>query len=200
MNRKSRPTTKPSCQLNSLTDWHKYLLTRRRFLIAAAGGSVAAIFPLAGVATAEASKESDPWLVIDTVQQHLFPAEDNAPGAQQVNAQGYLRFVLTDTTLDSGDREFILRGVDWLEDMAKKISEKSFIKMNYEEREKVLQKIAGSDAGENWLSTIMLYIVEALLTDPVYGGNTNQVGWKWLQHVPGYPRPPKDKMFHRMLS
>jgi gluconate 2-dehydrogenase gamma chain len=33
------------------------------------------------------------------------------------------------------------------------------------------------------------YIMEALLTDPVYGGNPNSIGWQWLKHQPGFPRP-----------
>ena len=34
-----------------------------------------------------------------------------------------------------------------------------------------------------------LYIFEALLSDPVYGGNPEGIGWRWLGHRPGFPRP-----------
>jgi gluconate 2-dehydrogenase gamma chain len=208
MNRKPRPAAKSSCSFNVLSDWHQQLITRRRFLKAAAGGSLAAIFPLSSGAAAGNRQSTDvnpetnldPWPVIDAVQQHLFPAETDAPGAREINALGYLQFVITDDTLDTDSREFIKKGVAWLQDMTYQMHKTSFVNLDEKDREKVLRKIAGSEAGENWLSTLLLYIVEALLTDPVYGGNTQQLGWKWLQHVPGFPRPPVDKTFLRLLS
>jgi gluconate 2-dehydrogenase gamma chain len=39
------------------------------------------------------------------------------------------------------------------------------------------------------LSSLLKYIFEALLTDPIYGGNPNSMGWEWLDHTPGQPRP-----------
>lgn len=185
-----------------LEDWHQQLLTRRRFLLATAGGSLASLFPLlsdADSATAT-DKKINPWPVIDVVQQHLFPAEDDAPGSREINALAYLKFIVADTTLESDSRQFITKGASWLEDMALQQHNKSFVVLNEDKREQVLRRIANSDVGENWLSTLMLYIIEALLSDPVYGGNTDQLGWKWLKHVPGFPRPPVDKTFMRLLS
>ena len=31
--------------------------------------------------------------------------------------------------------------------------------------------------------------LEALLTAPAYGGNTDGIGWRWLEYVPGFPLP-----------
>ena len=208
MNRKPRPQDCTGQQLDQLSDWRQQLLSRRQLLMAAAAGSLAAVFPLSAVASAEnkakagtlPDSEPDPWPLIDAVQQALFPAEEHAPGAREINALAYLKFVVSDTTLAAEDREFITRGAAWLDDMSQQMYKKAFIVLDNTEREKVLQRIAGSKAGENWLSTLMLYIVEALLTDPVYGGNTEQRGWTWLQHVPGFPRPPLDKTFPRLLS
>jgi gluconate 2-dehydrogenase gamma chain len=75
------------------------------------------------------------------------------------------------------------------------LSGRSFLALDDEQQELVLRDIAESDAGENWLSTLLTYLFEALLTDPVYGGNPGGIGWKWLQHVPGFPRPPLDKRY-----
>jgi len=207
MNRKPRPSKKNSNAHDLLSDWRQHLLTRRQLLMAAAGGSLAAMFPLLSNAavttvTTKADKAPDTydtWTTIDAVQQHLFPKEDKAPGAREINALGYLQFVVTDTTLDTDSREFITKGAAWLEGMAHELYKTSFTKLDAKQSEKVLQRIASSEAGENWLSTLQLYIVEALLTDPVYGGNTDQRGWQWLQHVPGYPRPPADKTFPSLL-
>ena len=39
------------------------------------------------------------------------------------------------------------------------------------------------------MNRVLSYILEALATDPIYGGNTNEIGWDWLEHQPGMPRP-----------
>jgi gluconate 2-dehydrogenase gamma chain len=200
MNRKPRPAVNKSSSPDLLSGWRQQLVSRRQLLLAAAGGSLAVMFPPVSAAASNNRQMSDPWSVIDAVQQHLFPAEAGIPGAREINALVYLQFVITDTTLDADDREFISKGVGWLEDIAVQMYKKSFVTLDEKQREKVLQRIAASEAGENWLSTLLLYIVEALLTDPVYGGNTDQLGWKWLQHVPGFPRPPADKTFVHLLS
>lgn len=204
MNRKQRLDKRKYNTLDLLSDWQQHLITRRQFLMTAAGGSFAAMFPLSSTVAENNRKstgaEIDPWPVIDAVQQHLFPAEAKAPGAREINALGYLHFVVSDTTFDIDSREFITKGVGWLEDISHQMYKKSFITFDDKKREKVLRRIASSESGENWLSTLLLYIVEALLTDPVYGGNTDQIGWKWLQHVPGFPRPPVDKTFPYLLS
>jgi len=70
------------------------LYTRRQLLLAAAGGSLASLFPLSGFSAAQA--EEDPWNVIEQVQQHLFPDEPDAPGARAVNALAYLQQVMRD--------------------------------------------------------------------------------------------------------
>jgi gluconate 2-dehydrogenase gamma chain len=171
----------------------------------AAGGSLAMLFASPSLssekkAKMQNSKMSNTWQVIDVVQQHLFPVEDNSPGAREINALTYLQFIVTDDTLDTDSREFITQGAMWLEGMADQLYKKSFVELKSDSREKVLKRIASSKAGENWLSTLLLYITEALLSDPAYGGNPNQLGWKWLQHIPGYPRPPVDKTFPNLLS
>jgi len=45
---------------------------------------------------------------------------------------------------------------------------------------------------------LLTYLLEALLADPVYAGNPNGIGWKWLQHQPGFPRPTKNKKYFKL--
>jgi len=70
--------------------------------------------------------------------------------------------------------------------------------MNPAQQDELLREIARSDAGENWLSTLLTYIFEALLTAPAYGGNPGGVGWKWLEYVPGFPLPDADTLHTRL--
>ena len=45
MNRKQRPEKLKTSTPDFLSEWHQHLITRRRFLLAAAGGTVMAMFP-----------------------------------------------------------------------------------------------------------------------------------------------------------
>lgn len=186
-----------------LEEWHGQLLTRRRFLLQLAGGMVAAVFPwpsgAARIKTVSTGKMAR-WQVIEMVQQHMFPSESDAPGAREIKALDYLKFVVAEDSLDAGERKFILQGAVWLEDIAQKLTRTSFLKLDEARREQVLRNIEQSEAGSNWLSLILLYLIEALLADPVYGGNPDGVGWRWLEHIPGFPTPPVEKRYVELLK
>jgi len=186
-----------------LAEWHGQLVSRRRFLVQMAGGTAAALFPGAAGAEASSTPELDEaarWQVLDAAQQHLFPTEPDAPGAHEIKALAYLQFVVADDSQDPEERAFILQGAGWLEDMAQQLTGSSFLVLDGEHREQVLRKVEKSAAGRNWLSVMLLYLIEALLADPAYGSNPGGVGWRWLAHIPGFPSPPPDKRYPELLK
>ncbi len=169
-----------------LADWHAALSSRRQFLIASAGGLAALFVPYTAAAPAE-----PPWPVLAAVQEHLFPTELTAPGAREIHALAYLQGVFADPQGDREEQGFILQGVVWLQDLARQRYAASFIDLDPIRRERLLREVANSDQGENWVATLLLYVCEALLCDPVYDGNPDGIGWAWLQHQPGFPRPTR---------
>ncbi len=142
----------------------------------------------------------DPWKTIAEVQQHLFPATRDAPGASDFRALVYLHNTLENPAADAADREFVVDGVGWLNDLTQERFQQPFSLLDTEQRELVLRQIEQSRAGRNWLSLLLTYLMEALLTAPVYGGNPDGIGWKWLEHQPGYPLPPADKTWYRLAE
>lgn len=187
----------------SLADWRAALLDRRSFLVRLAGGSLAALFGAAGAALAGAGdrasaaplpllSEPERWAIIDAVQRRLFPTEPQAPGAAEIHALAYLQTALRAVDRDPGEGEFVLQGAQWLEQLAGDPPTpfgRRFLAMDGAAQERLLRRIAASEAGENWLSTLLVHILEALLTDPIYGGNPGGIGWAWLRHTPGFPGP-----------
>jgi gluconate 2-dehydrogenase gamma chain len=171
---------------DDLAAWKSALRSRRTFLIAAAGGLAALFAPLRATA-----KAVEPWPLLDAVQQHLLPTEPDAPGAREIHALDYLRGVLADPRGDREVQHFILKGVDWLDDLARTRHQKAFLELDPDQREAVLREVADSEKGDNWISTLMVYLCEALLGDPSHGGNPGGIGWTWLRHQPGFPRPTK---------
>lgn len=133
---------------------------------------------------------------LDAVQMQLFPDDSNGPSAREINAMAYLERAMKDPqNIADGDPEFIAQGIGWLDDLARQTLGDNFVKLSPVQQEKVLTQIASSTAGENWMSILMYYLTEALMLDPVYGGNPEMVGWKWLEHQAGFPRPIEGKTY-----
>lgn len=170
--------------------------------------SLAAVFPSnilaarreSGSATLPAWAGHEPWHTLSAVQEHLFPAGDDVPGAADILAIVYLKNTLDIRNTDDKDRQHIINGVGWLNDLTQQDFKKTFIVLDEQERETALRKIEQSRAGRRWLSLLLTYLIEALLADPVYGGNKDGAGWKWLQHQPGFPKPPADKTWYKLAA
>ena len=130
-----------------------------------------------------------PWPTVAAVQNVLFPADGIGPSAHDIQATRYLQLTLQNPDFDTEERKFILDGVTWLDQFAQEKYQSPFLQLDSTKQEAVLRSIVQSTAGDRWVSALLTYVIEALLCDPVYGGNPNEIGWKWLQHPPGFPRP-----------
>lgn len=137
----------------------------------------------------EVGLRQEQWRMLAVVQDHLLPSETGAPGARDINALRYLQSVLTDPTLDPADRALFKDGLSALETMTLSVTGKQFIDLSSEQREVVLRDFENLSFGRPWLGGMLDRLFEALLGDPVYGGNPGGIGWAWLDHRPGFPRP-----------
>ena len=134
------------------------------------------------------------WRLVAAVQAHLFPSEEKVPGAPEVRATAWLQWVLSDPDLPAESRTFFANGATGVERLAGQRFGRSFPDLGEAEREAVLREFEGQ-GGQSWLREILHYILEATLTDPVYGGNPDGVGWRWLEHRPGFRRPSKETRY-----
>jgi gluconate 2-dehydrogenase gamma chain len=185
-------------------------ISRRTFLNRLAVlGSLMAAYPASALAALREQRggapggvgawaAADPWKTLNAVQQHLFPAGEDVPGAADIGALRYLRNAMENPDADGEDRIFIVNGVGWLNELTQDKYGQSFAQLDGQRREAALRQIEQSRAGRNWLSLLLTYLLEALLADPVYGGNPHGIGWQWLAHQPGYPTPPPDKVWYRL--
>lgn len=182
-----------------------YSLDRREFIatLAALGllsrSAVGWAGPTAeSVIPAPAWLAQAPWPTLNAVMAHLLPAGEGIPGAEQIHAIVYLHRTLTTPGADAGERERMLAGAERVNALAQADYGKAFQLLDGDQREAVLRKLEGQSGGQRWLSSLLSFVLEALLADPVYGGNPDGIGWAWLQHQPGYPRPPADKLWYRL--
>jgi hypothetical protein len=128
-----------------------------------------------------------PIETIAVLQTDLFPE------AQQLHIQTapYMHIILNHSRISEEDKTFIKNGVKWLNEEAIQLHKKSYTKLVPKERQEVLNAVVKTEWGENFVYNMMSYMFEAMLGDPIYGGNNNEVGWKWLAFEGGRPRPKK---------
>ena len=190
--------------VKSVTD--KYInkkINRRSFLLATGVFAGSITFGSLLSYYYKSSRKSHPFnksqdKILQEVQEHLFPKSEDSPGANDVNALYYLHFVLTDPDIDEDNKNLLISGVDWLGEECQATFNKSFINLSSGEKEQIFRVIEDSNWGYRWLSLNLIYIFEALLSDPIYGGNPNEIGWKWLEHAPGLPRPSSGNMYGKI--
>lgn len=138
--------------------------------------------------------------VLNEVQIILFPNDGNGPSAADINALEYLQWVISDSKMDPTEVEYIINGIKWIEESSDETFSDGFLELSIEEKENLISIVSKENWGENWLSVILTFIFEALLSDPLYGSNKESVGWKWLNHNPGYPRPTEDLLYDNIFN
>ena len=184
-------------------------LSRRQFLLRSAGVfagiTATTIWPVGfGALSAHAMASEGPLTdeqreVLAAVQEHLFPTGPDSPGATEVNAVAYLETVLTDSAYKAGTRRFARAGIGRLIRVSDERYGSAFPGLAAEQKDELFRYLIDETRwGEDWLSRILYHIFEALLGDPIYGINPDGVGWAWLDHTPGFPRPPADKIYGRL--
>jgi len=207
MSRKSKQTHDSSAWrtfAQAFASWQANPVSRRHFIQGMSALSAGMLLPVSAQAKTQtksaAMSQQAPWPTIAAVQEQLFPAEADSPGASDINAASYLKNVLDDSEYDEDERNFILNGPSWLNDLSEKEFKRPFTRLDTTQREQLLQRIANSQAGENWLSLLLVYIFEALLSSPISGGNPNGIGWRWLEHNPGFPQPTSSNSYMKLLK
>jgi len=122
---------------------------------------------------------------IEAVQKHMFPDGSKLPSALSMNVTQFLFETITHKSYDKDIRAFVLEGA---EELIKR-EKGRFVSMTDREKEKALRAYEETNYGSNWLSRIMTLTMEGIFSDPVYGSNTKEAGWKALHAYGGLPRP-----------
>jgi len=159
-------------------------MKRRNFLIL---GSVLGLSPYIKakeLSTFEKSFKKVEF-TISAVQEHMFPKGSQIPSAVSMNVTQFLFETISHKSYDKDIRVFVLEGAEELINR----EDGQFTSMNAKEKEKALREYEETNYGSNWLSRIMTITMEGLFSDPIYGSNIKESGWKALGSYGGMPRP-----------
>ena len=124
---------------------------------------------------------------LDEVLNIIFPKTSNMPSAKEFGALNYLLTNISHKSFDDEDKTLILDGT---KDFIKAFP--NFLNLSKDEKkEMIFAIIKNNDYAKSWVSKLTYYGIEAMFSDPLYGGNTNQISWSSTNHSIGYPRPVK---------
>jgi len=180
---------------------------RRGFLKSAAGMGALASLPVFSVSAKTQISlnellntlvKTDPWLTLDATLNQLLPSSPTGPSASEIRATAYLHQVMTVQPTEQDEKDFILKGVGWLNGYANSEKSADFAQLSFSDKEQLLRGISRSTAGQNWLNTLLGYIFQAMLSPPSYGGNPDGIGWAWLEHQAGFPLPEKGQRYFEL--
>ena len=88
-------------------------------------------------------------------------------------------------TYDKDIRVFVIEGAQELESREKG----KFTTLSEKEKERALRDYEKTHYGSTWLSRLMILTMEGMFSDPIYGSNVKEAGWKALGAYGGVPRP-----------
>lgn len=192
-----------------ISDIEAWKINRRKFLSSLLVGGAVISIPIVPACTSTNStkkylanevfsaQESE---IIDRIQMVLFPDDGNGPSSHSINAFSHLIWVLSDTEHYQWERDYITSK------MAKIILEcelnyhTTFTQLTQEQLEEYVSYMSQRVWSRRWLSLLLTFIFEALTLDPIYQINTNEQGWKWLEHQSGLPRPTEELTYKTIFK
>jgi hypothetical protein len=122
---------------------------------------------------------------IAAVQEHMFPKGSQLPSAKAMHVTRFLLETVTHRSFDKDIRAFVLEGAQELEAREKG----RFASLTHQQKEKALRAYEETNYGRAWLSRIMTLTMEGMFSDPIYGSNIHEAGWKAVDAYGGSPRP-----------
>lgn len=193
---------------NSGIEQLQHWQTNRRQVIKAAilAGTLSQLSFLQACAANEPAETGNDLLdanqvaILKSVLQILFPDDGNGPGIDDLHAFEYVMWVLHDAGAYKKYRNLAIEGIAWADEQSLALNKQKYLDLDQAGREKLIAALNETAYGTEWLSILLTYILEALLLDPIYGGNPDGIGWKWLNHTPGFPQATEPLRYENILQ
>ena len=172
----------------------KWETDRRAFLKAALIAGAASQITWFTSCSAELEKgneflSSEQSTILKSILGILWPDDGNGPSIEDLNTFGYFIWLLSNELSSDEDKDFIIEGLDWCDEKSVEIYNDHYYELSDETKEVLVAQLIELDYGTTWMNIMIDYILESLILDPIYGGNKDESGWKWLDHESGLPRP-----------
>ncbi len=134
--------------------------------------------------------------VTTPVQTFGLMHKDLFPHIQElgIKTAPYMQIVFNHARISDEDKTFLKNGVKWLNEESITQYKQEYTKLSSQRRQDILTTITKTEWGDSFVYDVMNYMFEAMLGDPIYGGNNHEAAWKWLQFQGGKPSPKQAYM------
>ncbi len=133
------------------------------------------------------------WATVEAAAARILPTDD-LPGAREANVVGFIDRQLALPHFAVFKHEFLV-GVGVLDVLALAHAQLPFVQGTDDDRDVVLTALSDGDGSvhgfdaAHFFDVLFTFTIEGMFSDPVHGGNANQVGWQLLGYTPDAPRP-----------
>ena len=132
-------------------------------------------------------------LTVEAMAERIFPRDENGPGATDAHVVVYIDRSLA--THYEEEKEIYDHGIEWLDQFSTATQGKPFVELTSDLQDAVLSAMDNRQTPPEWptdadmtsrtfLRHVIGHTMEGMFTDPIYGGNYNEIGWKLL-NFPG---------------
>jgi gluconate 2-dehydrogenase gamma chain len=172
--------------------------TRRQLLVGffglAAGSTVAGRFAFRGGPAAVPPRPTLPFPPPET--RALNAAFEHAlPGAIEAGVPDHVAWWLTNDRYFKSMVPDFLEGAQQLDRVAQEMHKKIFAECSSEQRDQIFSRFQSGGVrsktfdGARFFERLITFTLEGFLGDPKYGGNRDQVGWKFIGFKPCWWAP-----------
>lgn len=123
------------------------------------------------------------------IQQQILPMAGDCPRAAEIGGLAYLEGALADPRTSPDDIATVLDGLAELQRLSAQRHRLEVQALSPLQLEALLRERQAANGGAEWLGLMIVFALEALLGDPVYGGSLGERGWRWLGLTAPEPRP-----------
>ncbi|MCH2232956.1 MAG: gluconate 2-dehydrogenase subunit 3 family protein [Crocinitomicaceae bacterium] len=138
--------------------------------------------------------------ILNLVLNKLWPDDGNGPSIKDLNTQNYILNLLLQEEKHKYHNKFIVEGIDWANETSKENLKADILNLSSDELDKLMEIMIEDEYGSKWCSVLITYTYESLILDPEYGAQPNEVGWTWLGHTPGSPRPDSSNNYDALFK
>lgn len=126
----------------------------------------------------------------------LYPDTPDSPGAVAAKAFDYIEGELRRSNMQ-GIRRLMTNGAVQLDRVSMGQLKKRFVELGPDEQDTVITAVQNGEGapasfdGSAFVETAVILTIEGVFSDPVYGGNADEVSWRSIGWTMQSPRPVK---------
>jgi gluconate 2-dehydrogenase gamma chain len=138
--------------------------------------------------------DKEQWAALEAACARIIPSEKGEPGAAEAAVVNYI-----DGQLSLSHFKFIQKiffaGLRKMDLLAKQLGSSGFAALSVEKQDQVLRRLergvqlSRRRNSKRFFRLLLTFTIEGFLCDPVYGGNRELAGWRFIGFTPRPPRP-----------